>query len=257
MEYTIHDPLIIADDFGLVESVNNGITFLLKNKKINGASLMANGGAFEDAVIKCLEIERPNIGIHFVLVEEKSLSGMKFPRHHKTFFIKYILGLIKLPNVERELRAQLSRILNTGIKPTFINSHQHLHLLPGIINMTIKLAIEYDISYIRIVNEPVNLSGRKLFRKLQLLFLNFLSAAAKKKIRRAGLECNDYFVGFVNAGSLSDSDIRFAEKLVNKYPDKIIELGCHPGFENDDLRMKYKHWVNYSWLKELEILKNG
>ena len=215
---------------------------------------MANGSAFNDAIQKLKDLPNADIGIHLVLVEEESLSGIKLPKNHKKFFIKYILGLIKLSDIETELRVQLNKCIQAGIKPTFINSHQHLHLLPGITDMVIKLAIEYDISYIRTVNEPIGLSGGKLFRKMQLFFLNFLSAIAKKKIRRAGLESNDYFVGFINAGNLSKEDINKVEKLAEKYPDKIIELGCHPGYEDEKLRKKFKHWGNYNWQKELRLL---
>src|SRR3989344_3942543 len=135
---------IIADDLGLAKSVNDGIIFLLKEGKINGASLMANGEAFDDAVRQCLENKYANIGIHLVLVEEKQLTSMFFPKNHKAFFIKYLLGIIKLSDVENELRAQLSRMTSVGVKPAFINSHQHLHLLPGIMNVIIKLAKEFE-----------------------------------------------------------------------------------------------------------------
>lgn len=246
---------IIADDLGLAESVNDGIIFLLKEGKIDGASLMANGEAFNDAIAQCLGVQLLNIGVHFVLVEEKSLSGIKLPGNYRTFFIKYIFGLIKLSDIEKELRAQLEKITNTGIKPVFINSHQHLHLLPGIMDIVVKLAREYEIPYIRAVNEPVNLSGGKLFRKLQSLFLNFLSQAARRKIKKAGLKRNDFFAGFINAGNLGADDVRCAENLAKKYPDKIIELGCHPGYENEELKKKYKHWGDYNWEKELNILK--
>ena len=246
---------IVADDLGLYKSVNDGIIFLLKNGKINGASLMANSEAFDDAVARCLEVQSPNIGAHLVLVEEKSLSGMTLPKNHKIFFIKYILRLIKLSDIDKELKAQIDKITQTGIKPQFVNSHQHLHLLPGITDIVIKLAIENQIPYVRIVNEPVNLSGSKLFRKVQLLFLNFLSGLAKKKITRAGLQCNDFFVGFVSAGNLNSNDVELAKNLTEKYPDKIIELGCHPGHENEELKEKYKNWGNYNWEKELNLFK--
>ena len=247
---------IVADDLGLAESVNDGIIFLLKESKINGASLMASSEAFQDAIDKIKTMDSPNIGIHFVLVEEKPLTSMVLPRNHKKFFIKYVLGLIKLADIEKELRNQLNKVTNIGIRPQFMNSHQHLHLLPGIMDICIKLAIEYDIPYIRIVNEPVNLSDGKLFRKTQLAFLNFLSSMAKKKIRKAGLQSNDFFVGFVNAGNLSEKDINKAKKLAEKYPDKVIELGCHLGYEDEELKRKYKHWGNYNWERELELLTN-
>src|SRR3989338_4589259 len=140
MESTHSNLRIIADDLGLHKSINEGIIYLFKNGHISGASLMANGDAFDDAVRQCLEVEHLNIGVHFVLVEERALTQIVLPKNHRIFFIKYILGLISLKDIERELRAQLSRCIGVGIKPSFINSHQHLHLLPGISNIVIKLA---------------------------------------------------------------------------------------------------------------------
>ena len=120
-------------------------------------------------------------------------------------------------------------------------------------NITISLAKKYGIPYIRIVNEPLG-AGENLFRKAQLIFLNFLSRIAKKMITRSGLGCNDFFVGFINAGNLSEKDIKLAKKLSDKYPNKIIELGCHPGLENEKLKMQYNNWGDYNWQKELNLL---
>ncbi|PIR41813.1 MAG: hypothetical protein COV30_01305 [Candidatus Yanofskybacteria bacterium CG10_big_fil_rev_8_21_14_0_10_37_15] len=247
---------IIADDLGLHKSVNDGIIFLLKENKIDGASLMANGEAFEDAVKQISDAGLLNVGIHLNLVEQRSvLSGELMSKNHKLFFIKYVLGLINWGHIQKELEAQIKKCTRAGIKPAFINGNQHLHLLPGIMSMCIKLAKEYHIQYIRIVNEPVSSVKGKLFRRAQLLFLNFLSSMAKKKIRKADLQCNDYFVGFINAGNLGRGDIKFAEEIVVKNPDKIVELGCHPGHEIEELNIKYRHWGNYNWQKELELLK--
>ena len=209
-----------------------GIFFAFKNGLINGASLMANGEAFDDAVRQCLEVELSNIGIHMVLVEEKSLLDKgQVPtllnhkellnKNHRMFFVRYILGFIKKNEIEKECEAQIHKILRAGIKPQFINSHQHLHLLPGIINITISLAKKYSIPYIRIVKEPLRSKGG-LFRKAQLIFLNFLSRIAKKMITRSGLGCNDFFVGFINAGNLSEKDIKLAKKLSDKYPNLLL-----------------------------------
>lgn len=251
MESTSSNLRIIADDLGLYPSVNDGIIFLLKEGKIDGASIMANGKDFEDAVSKIKELEfQPQIGIHLVLVEEESLTGIKFLKNHKTFFVKYIFGLIKLLDIEREIRAQLDKCLQAGIKPSFINSHQHLHLLPGIMNLIIKIAIEKDIKYIRLVNESMH--GRaKLSRKAQLNFLNLLSRIARKKLDKAGISYNKVFVGFISAGNLTQDDI-----IVAKQINSAVELGCHPGYETPELREKYKHWGKYSWQNELELLKN-
>ena len=193
---------IIADDLGIAESINRGIVLALENGWIDGASIMANGEAFDDAIAKIKSYEvQPSIGIHFVLVEEKSVTGIDLPKNHKIFFIKYVLGLINLTDIEKELKAQLNKCINVGIKLAFINSHQHLHLLPGIADIVIKLAKENNIPHIRIVNEPISLVKGKLFRQAQLLFLNFLSRLVKNKIKKENLKYNDIFIGFINAGN--------------------------------------------------------
>lgn len=266
MEFTQskHNIFIVADDLGLDPAVNRGIFSAFKNGLIGGASLMANGEAFNDAVTQCLEAQSSNIGVHLVLVEEKSLlSPEKIPtllnkdglfyKNYQIFFIRYTLGLIKKDQIKEELEAQINKCIAAGIRPKFINSHQHLHLLPGILDVVISLAKKYGISYVRIVHEPIRVNG-SLFRMVQLCFLRFLSGMAKKKIIQNGLRCNDFFVGFINAGRLGVDEINLAKKLQNKYPNKFIELGCHPGFEGGSMVEKYHHW-RYNWQKELEILE--
>lgn len=259
--------LIVADDLGLHGSINNGIVDLLKSKVVTGASLVPNGEAFEDAISKCLEIGSLNIGVHLTLVEEKPVSRVSevsslvaengyLHINHKIFFIRYILGLINKEEIGIEMRSQITNCIRAGIKPVFINSHQHLHLLPGIVNMVIGLAREYNIPYIRVVNEPISLSRGNLFRQAQLLFLILLSKLAKNKIKKAGLECNDFFTGFINAGDLNQEDIEQTKELAWKHQDKRIELGCHPGFEDEELKKRYKNWGNYNWQKETNLLKS-
>ncbi|MDO8496896.1 MAG: ChbG/HpnK family deacetylase [bacterium] len=240
---------IIADDLGLHERTNEGIVDLLKSRKISGASLMANGQAFDDAIKKIVEF-KDNIGIHFVLVDEKSiLTGARLPNNYNHFFIKYFLGLVGLDFIRKELEAQIKKIEEAGIKPSFINSHQHLHLLPAITDIIIKIAKDHDVSYIRVVNEP-NSHGH-WFRRVQLAVLSSLSNMARRRIIKAGLRCNDVFIGFLNAGQLSQKDIDLATKLSDE--GKIVELGCHPGYENEELREKYRHW-RYNWQKEHDLI---
>lgn len=256
--------LIVADDLGLAKPINDGIVFLLTNGFIDGASIMANGEAFGDALEKLKNLKGPNIGIHFVLVGEKPVSKReailslvnkkgRFWPDYNVFFVKYLTGKIKKDDIRRELKAQIDNCVNSGINIKFINSHQHLHLLPGILKIVIDLAQEYHIPYIRTVDEPFRFGNGGFVRKIQLLLLKTLSRLAKRKIREGGLKSNDIFIGFLKAGSLNGSDINLAYKLARDSENKI-ELGCHPGFEDNIIRIKYNNWGNYNWKKELDLL---
>ncbi|MBP9822433.1 MAG: ChbG/HpnK family deacetylase [Candidatus Pacebacteria bacterium] len=258
---------IIADDLGLNERVNEGILIALKSGWISGASLMPAGDAFFDAVKLIKESPQFDIGVHVVLVEETPLSKKEdittlvgkngfLHKDHRVFFIRYVLGLVDINDIEKESRLQIKRCLDSGVTPKFINSHQHLHLLPKVLDVFIKLAKEYDIPYIRIVNEPFGASGG-IVRRVQSLVLRSFSHFAYSKIDRNGLKRNDLFVGFLNAGGITSGDINFAKELSYTRPTKIIEVGCHPGFENDELRERYKDWGNYGWERELKVLEES
>ncbi len=244
---------IVADDLGLHPVVNEGIVFALDNNYVQGVSLMPNAEATKDGVLRLKQINNPLVGIHFVLVEENPLTLKSFPKNHKSFFIKYIFGIIKIKDIEKEFRAQLNLCKSEGIKISFINSHQHLHLLPGILNIVIKLAKENNISYIRTVIEPFRFKAG-LIRGLESIFLHWLSTMAKNKIKKNGLITNDLFIGFLNAGNLSKNDLEEARNYSKKYKG-IIEVGSHPGLETKELREKYNKWGNYNWQKELELLR--
>lgn len=258
---------IVADDLGLTKPVNDGIIFAFREGLIDAASLIANSRCFEDAVAQLNTVPSAKVGIHLVLVEEKSLLAReeipsladkdgRLPKDHKAFFLKYILGLIKIRDIEREGRAQIERVVNSGIRPAFLNSHQHLHLLPAIMDVTIKLAKEFNIPQIRVVQKPCRLKAGKFFRTAELMFLRVLSRLAVQKIKENGLITNDYLVGFINAGNLSIQDIEYGLNLKRENPEKLVELCCHPGFEDEDLRIRYKHW-RYHWAKEMEVLKKA
>ena len=99
------------------------------------------------------------------------------------------------------------------------------------------------------MKEPIHGRG-KLFRKFQLVFLGLLSYLAKRKLIRAGLIFNDVFLGFIDAGNLNQEDIDLAKSINGE----MVELGCHPGFGDEELKKKYNHWGNYNWKKELDLL---
>ena len=148
------------------------------------------------------------------------------------------------------MKAQINKCIQVGIKPVFINSHQHLHLLPNIMDMTIKLAKEFDIPYIRVVVEPISLGKGKLFRQAQLLFLNFYHGC-KKKIKRPVFNIM-IFMGFIDAGNLNIKSLKLVEKL-QKRIQKNHRIGVSPDLKIK-LVEKYKHW-HYHWAKEIEVLK--
>jgi predicted glycoside hydrolase/deacetylase ChbG (UPF0249 family) len=240
--------IVTADDVGLHRGMTEGAIRAHRDGIVTACSVVANGSALEHAVERLRDFPDLETGIHLTLVEERpistdvpSLIGANdlFHENYAAFVPRYFGGRIKLDEVERELRAQIETLLGTGLRLTHANGHQHLHLLPRIFEIVQRLAQEYGIAYVRIVDER----GAWSLRGLSIAFLSRLGRAAKKN---ASARTNDRTVGVTSAGSAINID-----QIVN-ISDGITELVCHPGVGDDELSEAYE-W-GYAWDAETSAL---
>ncbi len=252
--------IVHADDFGLSEKINDGILHAHRHGILTSASIMANGKAIEHAMRICRSVPTLDVGVHLTLVEElpvlpreqipSLVNGEgRFHRHAMTFLKKYVTGRIRLPDVRRELEAQVKKVLGYGISVSHLDSHQHLHILPQILSITVALAREYGIPAIRLPYETPRfymLGSREIFSRLpQLLGLNLFCRLGEKTIplRTA------HFVGFFFGGNLQKKNLHKALQCLPSA--ETCELMCHPGLE--DAITPYRHW-RYHWAEELLAL---
>lgn len=136
-----HSILIInADDFGLTDRNNEAILEAFEQSVITSATLMANMPFFSKAcqLAKTYRIDK-HLGLHFNLTYGKPLSeevrqiqnicndqsefDFNIPRH-SLFLPKQTTKAIY-----QELKLQWQACLSNGIRPTHIDSHQHVHNL--------------------------------------------------------------------------------------------------------------------------------
>jgi hopanoid biosynthesis associated protein HpnK len=255
--------IVHADDFGLSRAVNEGILRAHREGILTSASLTACGADFEQAMALAKSTPSLDAGVHLTLVEEKpvlapaqipSLVGSdgRFHQHASVFFRKYLTGRIRLGDVRKELEAQMKRICGRGIQISHLDSHQHLHILPGIIRMTVELAKTFQVPVVRLPRErlPLRLQARfgSSSRLLQMRILNFFSVLGKGLIDRRA----DYFFGFMAGGNLNKQNLRL---ILEALPAQgICELMCHPG--GRDHNTAYAHW-QYHWQEELEALTDS
>src|SRR5258708_17230553 len=137
--------IVTADDVGLHRGMTEGAIRAHRDGIVTACSLVANGLGFDDAVERLRDAPALEVGVHLALVEERSLSGIRFPRS----YVSFVLARKDFAATERELRAQIERVLATGLSVTHLNGHQHLHMLPSIFAIVVRLANEYGIGYVR------------------------------------------------------------------------------------------------------------
>ena len=248
--------IVNGDDFGLTEATNEGIIKCYKDGILRSASIMANGNAFEHAVKIIGENPGLDVGIHLTLIEEKPiLNGYEIPslinsdgRFYKNandFMLRYIIGKISIPEIEKEFKVQIEKAIDFGIKLNHINSHQHIHMLPQILNIVVNLSKKYNIPFVRYPKENISNYMIKMIKNFnsanrlaQMIVLNSICLLGQNKIPSK----TNFFAGFFVGGKLNKKNII---TIIRNLPeDGICELMCHPGFNVPN--NPYLHWGYHS-----------
>ena len=149
--------IINADDFGRHAEINRAVEEGLVHGCLRSATVMPGGAAFAGAIDIARRHEELGLGVHFTLVdghpilppeEIPSLVGSEgdFLPDHTALLKRYLKGGVNLEEVRRELAAQLQKIEATGIPISHVDSHQHMHTLPGIIDIVLDLAARLHAS---------------------------------------------------------------------------------------------------------------
>ena len=202
---------------------------------VTACSVVANGVAFNDAVARLRDVPSLEVGVHLALVEERSLTGMRFPKSYASF----VFARKDLAAIERELRAQIERVLGTGLRVTHLNGHQHLHMLPAIFAIVARLANEYGIGYVRRLRDRGGRGG--IVRRASIAALNTIGDRSP----RMGVRGNEDTIGVMEAGHLT------ADRILSllAHVGSATELVTHPGIGVD----AYPNW-RYAWDAETYAL---
>lgn len=221
---------------------------------------MASGKAFEHATTLALANKQLGVGVHLTLVGEKPVcnpekvkslvdsEGCLAPQYPQ-FLLRYLLGSIELSDIRRELTAQVQKVVDSGIHITHLDSHQHMHIVPGIINITIDIAKEFGIKSIRIPAEPYFFLGGYPCTPMRFVAragLTFLAQLAGRKIKKHNLTMPEHFFGMLAGGDMREE---FLLKIIDTLPEGISEIMMHPGINNELLNNDY-NW-NYHGQEEL------
>jgi len=250
--------IINADDFGLHPGINAGIIAGFKKGIITSASISVNGKAYQDAVLLLKQNPGLDIGLHVTLIEEYPVLGAekvkslckqnKFYSKSLDFLSRYFLGLINMNEIEIEVAAQINEALKSGLKLTHIDSHRHLHLLPGIGDFILKIANKYNIKYVRSGRFKPALKMKK--RLWELKALDFLGRRLRNRAGNSHLKSSEMIFGFQWSGGLTKS---LLIEIVDSTETGVAELICHPGLNNRHISSAYPQW-EYNWEGELNAL---
>lgn len=232
--------IVNADDLGMSPQVNEGIARAHHRGLVTSTSLMAGREAWDDAVHVLRASPRLAVGVHLTWVDGRPLSAARavpslldrqgrFLPAWPAVVRRYAAGRLALDEMEQEAQAQIERVIGAGLKPDHLDSHEHVHLLPGVFERVVRLAQRYEIPAIRVSAEPAfDWIGdvQSCFGVLRRGALRVLSRRARRVAAAAGVWTAPRCYGIADSCRLSEPRLL---RLLRQLPEGVSELMCHPG----------------------------
>ena len=266
--------IVNADDLGWTDGVNRGIVEAFRNGIVTSTSLLANGAAFAGGVAAAKSAHGLGVGIHLNLSDGPPVADREtvtsllndeglFAGGPESLLLRRARRGLLLNEVEAEWDAQIQKVRDAGIAPTQLDGHKHVHMLPGLFEIALRLAKRHNIGAIRVSLEASSLraalsagnkqrTGVVLKQGVQARGLKLLSRDAREQAERAGIATADYFCGIAQTGELT---LEGVTQLLKNLPEGTTELMCHPGYADAALQ-KTATRLQDSRQTELAILTN-
>ena len=228
--------IINGDDFGHTRGVNFGIADAFRQGILRSATIMANRPAFLHAIEIAKENPNLGVGIHLVLS-----SGQPLGANYRTIVQQdgmfyrpdSMLGTLSEEcadafdsfEVETEFRLQIEAVLAQGIRPTHLDSHHFVHMLPSILPVVLRLADHYGF--------PMRITNRNMIPE------------AFRYIKSSSTFSYDFY----DDGATLQNIVHILEE--NKDTD-ILEVMSHPAYVDKALIDTTSYVLQRA--RELEVL---
>lgn len=244
--------IVSADDFGLTRSVNEGIAMARREGILTSVNLFPSGSAFAGALKLYGGMGLRSVGAHLALTETSPVSEPSkvrsllapdgnFYRSRAGLIPRLLAGLVDPDQIYIELKAQLDAVLSAGLKVTDLSSHEHIHMMPGILAIFVKLAKEYDIPAIRYPHKDRSARPFGAASLYKSFVLSFFERGMEKVLESSSIKSPGHFRGFLDSANITEETLL---GILGSLDDGVTELVCHPGFLGPEVLDRYRFHIN-------------
>lgn len=211
--------IVVADDFGWTESINNGTADAFENGIITELSLSIDFPATEHAISYIKNKNVKDVGIHMVLKGPLSNNGKKLGlKDYKNMFQNETDETIKKLALD-----ELKRFENlVGFKPTHIIPQYGIHGNLKLLKIIIEFAEKHDI--------PIRIPITALAE--DNLGENY---AAEIMLKRSKVRQTDKLFEHVLGSNYDKIKNTIIEEIKDLENNETAELLIHPGYVDKDL----------------------
>ena len=234
--------IINADDFGLSSGVNRAIITAWQEGILTSASLMAGGGAFEEAAELARQNPALQVGLHLTLVQGRAvlspaeipglvdqsgtftdnpvLAGMRY------FFLKGLRSQIR-----NEIEAQLRKVRDAGVPLSHVDGHLNIQMQPVVFDILMELAPRYGITSFRLTREslmPALLKDgvRTMGKRVDAFIFDRLAVRNRPELDRRGIGYTGEVKGLLNSGRMTEA---YLLDVLDDLQPGVTEIYFHPG----------------------------
>jgi len=233
--------IVTADDFGLDLAINEAVEQAFCGGLLTAASLMVGQPAARDAVERARRLPGFRVGLHVTLtgarpvldpalvpdlVDASGRLGTRLP----ALGMRLAVSEAARRQAEAEIRAQFEAFADTGLTLDHANAHQHFHLHPFVLDRIVSVGRDFGLHAVRVPFEPLWLARAVSntaphASRVPALAWALGALGMRRRLRRAGLACNDYLFGLRCTGRVDEATL--CEALAKLRPG-VVEIYMHP-----------------------------
>lgn len=235
-------------------SINEAVLRAHHDGVLTHTSLMVTGDAAKEAVQLARENPSLLVGLHLTLVKARAVlppseipdladAAGNFSNDPARAGMRYFFRRGAREQIRRELRAQFEKFRETGLSPSHVDGHCHLHLHPTVWPIAVELAKEFEFKRIRLPREPLrralHADGVRRHKKIGFgVIFSALSVSAHKHLRRVengaflkgtGLRVAERVFGVMHTGAMNEKRLcTLLEQLRHRHGSGVYEIYLHP-----------------------------
>lgn len=266
-----------ADDYGLTLNTSKDIMEGLNAGKLTSISIMPNTTCFEETRAYFYdyidEDKMPAISVHLnfmegycvsdktdlgYLVDEEGLFNISWGTLVKYNYNPLIRSQVK-KQLKQEIKAQIERVINGyGLldsgKRLRVDSHQHTHMIPIVMESILEVISENNIptEYIRVSKEPWIVYLKKahfipsyrIINMIKVIILNWYSIKGEKLLKEINIPTM-LLSGVFMSGKMDIVRIRALLPDLKVYAEKRnvqLEVLFHPGYAlEEEIGREFNH----------------
>ncbi len=222
--------IVHADDIGMSHSVNRATIAAMERGLVNSGSIMVPCPWFPEIAAYARQNPEADLGLHLTLTSEWKAyrwdgvlgSAMAPSLHDSKGFLHAdtpdVAQHAELAEAEREIRAQVERALEFGIRPTHLDSHMgSLFARPELLQIYLQVARDYKIAAL-LPREALRVRAPELLARLpaDTILIDHLVMATPQ----------------VSADQWED----FYARAVEELRPGVTEIIVHLGFDDAELQ---------------------